>query len=93
MSDTGPRQRPWTPRRRRCRSAEARSRSRSRTPSRPTPGPPPWPRSRRGTASLPAQVLKFDQNTPPLPGVAQIPLAESFATLNQYPDGHVPRAA
>jgi histidinol-phosphate/aromatic aminotransferase/cobyric acid decarboxylase-like protein/imidazoleglycerol phosphate dehydratase HisB len=35
----------------------------------------------------PAQVLKFDQNTPPLPGVAQIPLAESFATLNQYPAG------
>jgi histidinol-phosphate/aromatic aminotransferase/cobyric acid decarboxylase-like protein/imidazoleglycerol phosphate dehydratase HisB len=34
-----------------------------------------------------AQVLKFDQNTPPLPGVAQIPLAESFATLNTYPDG------
>ena len=35
----------------------------------------------------PAQVLKFDQNTPPLPGVPQIPLAESFATLNHYPDG------
>jgi len=35
----------------------------------------------------PAQVLKFDQNTPPLPGVAQVPLAESFATLNQYPSG------
>src|SRR6187399_3065345 len=35
----------------------------------------------------PAEVLKFDQNTPPLPGVAQIPLAESFATLNRYPDG------
>ncbi len=35
----------------------------------------------------PAQVLKFDQNTPPLPGVAQVPLAESFATLNRYPDG------
>ena len=30
---------------------------------------------------------KFDQNTPALPGVAQIPLAESFATLNAYPDG------
>ncbi len=36
----------------------------------------------------PAEVLKFDQNTPPLPGVAQIPLAESFATLERYPDGH-----
>jgi len=35
----------------------------------------------------PVQVLKFDQNTPPLPGVAQVPLAESFATLNRYPDG------
>ncbi len=35
----------------------------------------------------PAEVLKFDQNTPPLPGVSQIPLAESFATLNQYPPG------
>ena len=35
----------------------------------------------------PAQVLKFDQNTPPLPGVPQVPLAESFATLNEYPSG------
>ena len=35
----------------------------------------------------PVEVLKFDQNTPPFPGVAQIPLAESFATLDQYPDG------
>lgn len=33
------------------------------------------------------QVLKFDQNTPPLPGVPQVPLAESFARLNEYPDG------
>jgi histidinol-phosphate/aromatic aminotransferase/cobyric acid decarboxylase-like protein/imidazoleglycerol phosphate dehydratase HisB len=33
------------------------------------------------------QVLKFDQNTPPLPGVPQIPLAESFARLSEYPDG------
>ena len=32
-------------------------------------------------------MLKFDQNTPALPGVAQIPLAESFATLSTYPDG------
>ena len=44
--------------------------------------------ARHGLA--PAQVLKFDQNTPALPGVAQIPLAESFATLNAYPDGHLP---
>lgn len=35
----------------------------------------------------PVQVLKFDQNTPPLPGVPQIALAESMARLNQYPDG------
>ena len=41
--------------------------------------------ARHGLA--PAEVLKFDQNTPALPGVAQIPLAESFATLNTYPDG------
>ena len=41
--------------------------------------------ARHGLA--PAEVLKFDQNTPPVPGVAQIPLAESFATLNRYPDG------
>jgi histidinol-phosphate aminotransferase len=33
------------------------------------------------------QVLRFDQNTPPVPGVPQIPLAESFARLNEYPDG------
>jgi histidinol-phosphate aminotransferase len=32
-------------------------------------------------------VLKFDQNTPPLPGVPQVPLAESMARLNDYPDG------
>lgn len=35
----------------------------------------------------PVEVLKFDQNTPALPGVAQVPLAESFATLNRYPEG------
>ena len=33
------------------------------------------------------QVLRFDQNTPPLPGVPQVALAESFARLNEYPDG------
>jgi histidinol-phosphate aminotransferase len=32
-------------------------------------------------------VLKFDQNTPPLPGVPQVPLAESMARLHSYPDG------
>ena len=32
-------------------------------------------------------VLKFDQNTPALPGVPQVPLAASMARLNEYPDG------
>jgi len=41
--------------------------------------------ARHGLA--PAEVLKFDQNTPPFPGVAQVPLAESFATLDRYPSG------
>ena len=35
----------------------------------------------------PEHVLKFDQNTPPLPGVPQVPLAKSMARLSQYPDG------
>jgi histidinol-phosphate aminotransferase len=35
----------------------------------------------------PAEVIRFDQNVPPLPGVPQIPLGESFARLNDYPDG------
>ena len=33
------------------------------------------------------QVVRFDQNTPPFPGVPQVPLAQSFAHLNEYPDG------
>jgi histidinol-phosphate aminotransferase len=33
------------------------------------------------------QVLRFDQNTPALPGVPQVSLAPSFARLNEYPDG------
>jgi histidinol-phosphate aminotransferase len=32
-------------------------------------------------------VIRFDTNTPPLPGVPQVPLGESFARLNDYPDG------
>ena len=32
-------------------------------------------------------VLKFDQNTPPLPGVPQVPLTASMARLADYPDG------
>jgi histidinol-phosphate aminotransferase len=35
----------------------------------------------------PESVLRYDQNTPPLPGVPQVPLAESFARLNEYPEG------
>ena len=35
----------------------------------------------------PETVLKFDQNTPPLPGIPQVPLAESMARLNEYPEG------
>ncbi|MDH4176579.1 MAG: aminotransferase class I/II-fold pyridoxal phosphate-dependent enzyme [Thermoleophilia bacterium] len=35
----------------------------------------------------PEVVLKFDQNTPPLPGIPQVPLAASMARLNDYPDG------
>ncbi|MGE5275331.1 MAG: aminotransferase class I/II-fold pyridoxal phosphate-dependent enzyme [Verrucomicrobiota bacterium] len=34
-----------------------------------------------------AQVLRFDGNVPPLPGVPQVPLGESFARLNEYPEG------
>jgi histidinol-phosphate aminotransferase len=32
-------------------------------------------------------VLRYDQNTPPLPGVPQVPLAASMARLNEYPEG------
>ena len=35
----------------------------------------------------PAAIIRFDQNVPPLPGVPQVPLGESFARLNEYPDG------
>ena len=35
----------------------------------------------------PEQIVRFDQNTRPFAGVPQIPLAESFARLNEYPDG------
>jgi histidinol-phosphate aminotransferase len=35
----------------------------------------------------PEQILRYDQNTPPVPGVPQVPLAESFARLQEYPDG------
>ena len=35
----------------------------------------------------PEQILRFDQNTPPVPGVPQVPLAESLARLHEDPDG------
>ena len=35
----------------------------------------------------PAEVIRFDANVPPLPAVPQVPLAESFARLNEYPEG------
>ena len=41
--------------------------------------------ARRGLR--PEQIIRFDQNTPPLPGVPQVPLGVSFARLNEYPDG------
>jgi histidinol-phosphate aminotransferase len=34
-----------------------------------------------------AEIIRFDQNVPALPGVPQVPLGESFARLNDYPDG------
>jgi histidinol-phosphate aminotransferase len=34
-----------------------------------------------------AQVIRFDGNVPALPGVPQVPLGESFARLNEYPEG------
>jgi len=36
---------------------------------------------------LPAQVLRYDANTPPLPGIPQLPLGEAFAGVNEYPEG------
>ena len=35
----------------------------------------------------PAQIIRFDQNVPALPGIPQVSLGESFARLNDYPDG------
>ncbi len=41
--------------------------------------------ARRGLR--PAEVIRFDANVPTLPGVPQVPLGESFARLNEYPEG------
>jgi histidinol-phosphate/aromatic aminotransferase/cobyric acid decarboxylase-like protein/imidazoleglycerol phosphate dehydratase HisB len=35
----------------------------------------------------PEHVLRYDQNTPWLPGVPQVPVGTSFSRLNEYPDG------
>ena len=35
----------------------------------------------------PGQVLRFDANVPALPGVSPVPLGDSFASLNEYPEG------
>ena len=54
-------------------------------------GPYAWSPSSSEVAARhglrPEHVLRFDQNTPPIPGVPQVPLAESLARLNDYPDG------
>ncbi|MDX6514602.1 MAG: histidinol-phosphate aminotransferase, partial [Gaiellaceae bacterium] len=34
-----------------------------------------------------AQMIRFDANVPPLPGVPQVALTQSFARLNEYPPG------
>ena len=34
-----------------------------------------------------AEVLRFDANVPPLPGVPRVPIGDSFAALNEYPEG------
>ncbi len=59
-------------------------------------GFPPYAglRAVRVDAAVPAaETLRFDQNVPPLPGVPQVPIGESFARLNEYPDGDYARAA
>ena len=35
----------------------------------------------------PAEVLRFDANVPALPGVPTVPIGDSFAALNEYPEG------
>jgi histidinol-phosphate aminotransferase len=35
----------------------------------------------------PAQVIRFDANVPPLPGVPQLPLGQALAKINEYPEG------
>ena len=61
--------------------------ARRRRASRRTSGPPAVAEVAERHGVPREAVLKFDQNTPPLPGVPQVPLAESMARLNEYPDG------
>jgi histidinol-phosphate aminotransferase len=48
---------------------------------------PPLEEQAAARGLSPAQVIRFDANVPPLPGVPQIPLTQSFARLNEYPPG------
>ena len=41
--------------------------------------------ARRGLR--PEQVIRYDANVPALPGVPRIPIGESFARVNEYPEG------
>ncbi len=55
-----------------------------------TPTPTPLPagfKPYQWTPAYPPETLRFDQNVPPLPGVPQVPIAQSFARLNEYPEG------
>lgn len=67
-------------------------------PPRPRPRPVPegfapyvWAATAEEVAARhglrPEQVIRFDANVPPLPGIPQLPLSESFARLNEYPPG------
>jgi histidinol-phosphate aminotransferase len=64
------------------------------TATRPLPGgfaPYVWARTAAEVADIRglsvAEVLRFDANVPPLPGVPPVPLGESHAALNEYPEG------
>src|SRR5437667_7763833 len=67
-------------------------------PTRPEPRPVPpgfepylWSTPPEQVAARhglkPAQVLRYDANTPPLPGIPQLPIGEAFAGVNEYPEG------
>src|SRR5580765_2852677 len=54
---------------------------------RPDEGAPPLAEVAAQHGLNEGAIIRFDQNVPPLPGVPQVPLGESFARLNDYPDG------